>query len=53
MILVPIARRVDVTCLECGDDSDVWMFEKDEPTLVKEHYTCDSCGFEWTERRQD
>ena len=30
-----------------------WLFEKDEPTIIKEHYTCESCGCEWTERRQD
>jgi predicted RNA-binding Zn-ribbon protein involved in translation (DUF1610 family) len=50
---MPIAHRVDATCPNCGKDSDVRMFEKNEPTLVKEHYTCKACGFEWTERRQD
>jgi hypothetical protein len=30
-----IANRVDTTGPDCGDDSDVWMFEKDESTLVK------------------
>jgi C4-type Zn-finger protein len=50
---MPLARRVDATCPNCDDDSDVWMFEKDEPTIIKEHYTCESCGCERTERRQD
>jgi ribosomal protein L21E len=29
---MPLARRVDATCPHCEDDSDVWKFEKDEPT---------------------
>ena len=31
----------------------MYMFEKEEPTITKEHYTCESCGYKWTERRQD
>lgn len=50
---MPIARKTEEPCPRCGDDRDVWMFEKDEPTVTKEHYTCEACGFEWTEVRQD
>lgn len=44
-----LARRVDAECPRCGDDSDVWMFLKQEGTITKECYTCDACGCEWTE----
>jgi transposase-like protein len=50
---MPTAQKTEETCPRCSDDSDVWVFEKDEPTITKEHYTCDSCGYEWTEVRQD
>jgi hypothetical protein len=46
---VPVARKVAVLCRRCGDDSDVWMFEKPEGTIIKECYTCEECGCEWTE----
>lgn len=46
---MPVARRVEEPCPQCNDDSDVWRFEKDEPTVIKECYTCRSCGAEWTE----
>ncbi|WP_169719040.1 hypothetical protein [Haloplanus natans] len=49
----PVARRVSEPCPRCGDDSDVWVFEKAEATLTKEHYSCEMCGCEWTELRQD
>jgi len=43
------SRNVDKTCSRCGDDSNVWMFEKAEGTITKECYSCASCGWEWTE----
>jgi|GEM_PF-3010368 len=49
---MPVAWRIEKPCPACGGDSDVWKFEKDEPTIVKEHYTCDACGHEWTQRRE-
>jgi len=49
---MPAARKIEKVCPRCDDDSEVWMFEKQESALIKEHYTCDSCGYEWTERRQ-
>jgi transposase-like protein len=48
-----VARKIQEPCPCCGDDSDVWVFEKDEPVVTKEHYTCEACGCEWTEVRQD
>lgn len=50
---MPVAWKTEEPCPRCGDDSDVWMFEKDEATVTKEHYTCEACGCEWTEVRQD
>lgn len=46
---MPLARKVTTGCPRCGDDSDVWMHRKPEPTITKEHYTCEACGCEWTE----
>ena len=46
---MPVAWKVAVTCPRCGDDSDVWVFEKPEGTITKKYYTCESCGCEWTE----
>ena len=50
---MPVARKVAVPCLRCGDDSEVWVFEKPEGTITKECYTCETCGCEWTEVKQD
>lgn len=50
---MPLSRRVTETCPQCDDDSDVWLFEKLEPTVTKKHYSCKMCGCEWTEVRQD
>jgi len=44
-----IARNVDEACPRCGNDRNVWMFEKPEATITKECYSCESCGLEWTE----
>lgn len=41
----------DAECPSCGS-MDAMMFEKQEATITKEHYTCDDCGCEWTERRK-
>lgn len=46
---VPIARKVAEACPGCGDDSDVWMFEKVEGSVTKECYICETCGREWSE----
>jgi DNA-directed RNA polymerase subunit M/transcription elongation factor TFIIS len=46
-----IARKIEATCTRCGENSDVWRSEKEEPTMKKEHYTCETCGSEWAERR--
>ncbi|UBF21528.1 Zn finger [Halorubrum virus HRTV-24] len=48
---MPIAHKVDEQCPRCESDDDVWMFEKEEPTIIKEHYTCETCGCELTEKR--
>jgi DNA-directed RNA polymerase subunit M/transcription elongation factor TFIIS len=53
VISMPLARRVTKSCARCGDDSNVWLFEKTEPTMTKEQYSCEMCGSEWTEVRQD
>lgn len=50
---MPVAWKVEETCPNCGGEEDAWMFEKEEPTLTKEHYTCETCGWEWTERRHN
>ena len=50
---MPIAFKIEEPCRRCGDDSDVWKHEKQEPTITKEHYTCKACGIEWTWVRQD
>ena len=50
---MPVAHRVSVPCPRCGDDSDIWLFEKEEGTIVKLCYTCEMCGAEWTELKQD
>ena len=46
---MPFAWKVDEACVQCGDDSDIWLFEKDEGSITKECYTCEACGCEWTE----
>ena len=43
-----LSVRVSEVCPRCGDDSDVWCFEEAEPTLTKQHYSCEMCGCEWT-----
>lgn len=48
---MPLAWKVEETCPRCGDDRDVWVFEKPEGTTTKECYTCKTCGCEWTEMR--
>ena len=50
---MPVACRIETACPRCGDDSDVWLFEKVEGTIMKECYTCETCGCEWTEVNQD
>lgn len=50
---MPIAWEAMEPCPRCSDDSHVWMFEREEPTITKEHCTCGFCGHEWTEVRQD
>ena len=50
---MPVAWKTKELCPRCGDDNDVWVSEKDEPTVTKKHYTCKACGCEWTEVRQD
>jgi|AntRauTorcE11898_2_1112593.scaffolds.fasta_scaffold18196_3 predicted RNA-binding Zn-ribbon protein involved in translation (DUF1610 family) len=50
---MPLSRKVSEPCPRYGDDSDVWMFEKEESTITKKHYTCESCGHEWTGVEQD
>ena len=46
---MPVASKVTEKCPRCGDDSDVWVFEKEEGTGIKECYTCETCGSEWSE----
>lgn len=46
---MPVAWKVEHPCPQYNDDSDVWLFEKDEPTVIKECYTCKSCDAEWIE----
>ncbi len=46
---MPIAQKVEEPCPQCGEDGDVWMFEKEEGSVTKECYSCDDCGCEWTE----
>jgi DNA-directed RNA polymerase subunit M/transcription elongation factor TFIIS len=46
---MPLASKEDETCPRCGNEDDVWMFEKDEGTVTKECYICETCGCEWTE----
>jgi len=48
-----LATRVTEACPSCGDDTEIWLYEKEEPTITKEHYTCEICGCEWTEIRRD
>ena len=50
---MPASRRVSERCHRCGDSTDVWVYEKIEPTIIKKHYACEMCGCEWTEVRQD
>jgi len=50
---MPTDTKVEVPCPCCGDDSDVWMHEKEKPTLMKEQYICETCGHQWTERQQN
>lgn len=50
---MPVAWKEEAECPRCGRDNDVWMFEKDEPNMIKEHYPCESCGCEWTEYRSE
>jgi len=33
------AWKVEETCPRCNDDSDVWLFEKDEGEKIKRCYT--------------
>jgi hypothetical protein len=46
---MPTAWKVEESCPQCGDDSDVWMFEKPEGSVKKGCYTCETCGCEWSE----
>ena len=46
---MPTAWKVEETCPQCGDDSDVWLFEKPEGSVTKECYTCETCSCEWSE----
>jgi len=50
---MPVARKIEEPCPRCGDDNEVWMHEKEEPTVTKEQYTCKTCGCEWTEVSKD
>jgi DNA-directed RNA polymerase subunit M/transcription elongation factor TFIIS len=50
---MPAARKTDERCPRCGDNTAIWVYEKDEPTITKAHYTCEACECEWTEVRQD
>lgn len=50
---MPLARRASELCSRCGDDTDVWVFEKGEGTITKECYSYETCGCEWTEVKQD
>jgi len=43
------AQKVNEPCPECGDDEDVWVFEKPEGSVTKNCYSCEACGTEWTE----
>ncbi|SMP25289.1 hypothetical protein SAMN06265347_110126 [Halobellus salinus] len=44
-----VARKVSERCLQCNRDSDVWIQEKQEGSGIKKCYTCNSCGYEWSE----
>ena len=46
---MPMAFKADKPCPSCGPDTDVWVFEKDEGSMVKMCYSCDECGGEWSE----
>lgn len=46
---MPIASKVEASCSNCGESRNVWMFEKEEGTVIKECYTCKDCDCEWTE----
>jgi len=48
---MPLTRRVREACPRCGRDRDVWVFEKSEPEVTKDHFTCEACGCEWTDVR--
>ena len=47
-----ISWKVAETCPGCGSDDDVWVFEKDEATVIKLCYTCFTCECEWTELKE-
>jgi hypothetical protein len=49
---MPISSKVPEACPRCGDDDDVWMFEKPEGSVTKECFTCETCGCEWSEIKQ-
>lgn len=49
---MPMAIYVDEECEFCGS-TEVTMFTKPEATATKECYTCEDCGREWTEWRDD
>ena len=50
---MPSAWKVDECCPNCNEDSDVWLFQKEEGTGTKDCYTCESCGWEWSKMRLD
>lgn len=49
---MPLACKIenDVECLNCGEDEEIFMHEKEEANLIKLQYTCEECQQEWTER---
>jgi len=46
---MPVAWKVTERCPRCGNNSNVWVFEKQEGAGIKECYACDSCSYEWSE----
>jgi uncharacterized protein (DUF983 family) len=50
---MPVSRGVSERCHRCGDSADAGVYEKIEPTVIKKHYSCETCGCEWTEVRRD
>lgn len=47
-----LAWNVEKACPQCGDESSIYVFEKEEGTITKECYSCAECGAEWSELKE-